>query len=87
MSKFKVEVVLDAKALIGEGPYYDSDNNELIWVDIKGKTINFLKLADGSNKSFQFPAEVGAAIPCKSGKNIVAVIGRNICLVDSATGK
>ena len=87
MSNFKVEFVLDAKALIDEGPHYDCDNNELIWVDIKGKTINFFKLADSSNKSrFQFSAQVSAAILSKSGKNILCIIGRNICLVDCVTG-
>ena len=50
-----------------------------MWVD---KSINFLKLTDDSNRSFQFPEIVSAAIPCKSGKNIVALIRKKICLVD-----
>ena len=86
MSTFQINVVLEAKASLGEAPYYDHDNNELIWVDIDGKSINFLKLADGNNRSFQFPETVSAAIPCKSGKNIVALIGKKICLVDRVTG-
>ena len=86
MSTHKINVVLEAKASLGEAPYYDHDNNELIWVDIDGKSINFLKLSDGNNRSFKFPEKVSAAIPCKSGKNIVALIGKKICLVDHVTG-
>ena len=86
MTNPQVKVVLDTKSLIGEGPHYNCDNNELIWVDINGKSINFLNLADGTNKSFQFPGTLGAAIPSKSGKCVVAVIGRSICLVDRVTG-
>ena len=31
----KVELLLDAKALIAEGPFYDQGKNELLWVDIE----------------------------------------------------
>ena len=86
MTNPQVSVVLDTKSLIGEGPHYDCDNNELIWVDINGKSINFLNLADANNKPFLFPGTLGAAIPSKSGKCVVAVIGKSICLVDRITG-
>ena len=42
MSRPEVNVVFDAKALLGRVLYYDCNNDELIWVDTLGKTIIFL---------------------------------------------
>lgn len=87
MSSPEVKVAFDAKALLGRGLYYDCNNDELIWVDVLAKTINFLKLADGKNRRFQFTEPSVSAIPCQSGKNVVALIGRKICLMDRVTGE
>ena len=84
----KVSVLYEAKALIGEGPFYDQAREELVWVDIEGKSINFLDLNTQSNRSLQLEDRVGAAIPCQDDDNkLVAVIGRNICLVDRESGE
>ena len=39
-----VSVLYDAKALLGESPFYDKSKEELVWVDIEGKSINFLNV-------------------------------------------
>ncbi|XP_019849866.1 PREDICTED: regucalcin-like [Amphimedon queenslandica] len=83
---YQVDVVLDAKAQIGEGPVYEEETNELLWVDIPGKTINFLNLKDFSNRRLQFTKTVGAVIPCKTGSNLIAVLGQSVCMVDRTTG-
>ena len=44
-----MSVVFESKASLVEAPYFNNDNNELIWVNIDGKSISFLKLADNNN--------------------------------------
>ena len=84
----KVSILYEAKALIGEGPFYDQAREELVWVDIEGKSINFLDVNTRSNRSLQLEDKVGAAIPCEDDDNkLVAVIGKSICLVDRASGE
>ena len=39
-----------ANAQIGEGPFYEEETNQLIWVDINGKTVNFLDLETKKNR-------------------------------------
>ena len=39
-----VEVLYDAKARLGEGPCYDHVTEELVFVDILAKTVNFLNV-------------------------------------------
>lgn len=84
----KVSVLFDAKALLGEAPFYDKTRNELLWVDIGGKSINFLELDSITNRSIMLSEAAHAAIPCANDDTkLVAVIGRNICLVNRATGQ
>ena len=42
MAEPRVEVLYDAKTLLGEGPFYDHETGELIYVDIAANTVNFL---------------------------------------------
>ena len=83
----KVSVLYDAKAMLGEGPFYDQAREELVWVNFKGKSINFLDVNTRSNRSLQFEDGIGAAIPCQDDDSkLVAMIGRKICLVDRESG-
>ena len=36
----KLQVVLDAKALLGEGPSWDAANQRLLWVDIENERLH-----------------------------------------------
>ena len=81
----KVSVLYDANASIGEGPFYDECREELVWAD--NETINFLNVNSGANRSIQLEDKVGTAIPCENDDSkLIAVSGRNICLVDRESG-
>ena len=45
-----VEVLYAGKAPLAEGPFFEPENNQLLWVDIFGKSINFLNLETRENK-------------------------------------
>lgn len=45
-----VEVLYKANAEIGEGPFFEEETNQLLWVDINGQTINFLNLQTKENR-------------------------------------
>ena len=44
MATANVEVLYDAQARLGEGPCYDLVTEELIFVDILAKSVNFLSV-------------------------------------------
>lgn len=50
MAVANVEVLYDAKARLGEGPCYDHVTEELIFVDILAKTVNFLNVETQQNR-------------------------------------
>ena len=83
-----VSMLYNAKAQCGDGPFYDEAREELVWADIEGRSINFLNVNTRTNHSIQLMYRVGAAIPCKDDDSkLIAVSGRDICLVDRETGK
>jgi len=45
-----VELLYDAKAEIGEGPFFEPETNQLLWADITGHSINFLDLEKKENR-------------------------------------
>ena len=38
----RIELIADARCIVGEGPLWDEDNNRLVMVDIQGKRIRFI---------------------------------------------
>ncbi|MGH3320522.1 MAG: SMP-30/gluconolactonase/LRE family protein [Streptosporangiaceae bacterium] len=67
-----VEIVLDARAELGEGPAWDAPAERLVWVDITGGTVHELR-PNGATRSWKVDQHVGAAAPRASGGMLLAV--------------
>ena len=55
-------VFFDARDIVGESLVYDDRRDALVWVDIGGKRIHRLRLADKSHESWpapDFPTSIG----------------------------
>jgi L-arabinonolactonase len=59
------EVIGNARALLGESPWWDGVR--LSWVDILGRTLNILDLASGESAIHPTPGTPGFAIPEQGG--------------------
>jgi sugar lactone lactonase YvrE len=57
------ELVLDARAQLGEGPSWDATSQRLIWVDIPAGEVHRFDPATGRDEMWPAGAEVGAAVP------------------------
>jgi sugar lactone lactonase YvrE len=66
----QAELILDAKATLGEGPAWDSKTQTLYWLDILGKRIYA-----GTRILTQLDDLVGCLAPCKNGNLILALTG------------
>lgn len=64
----KAELILDAKATLGEGPAWDSKTQTLYWLDILEKRIYA-----GSRILAQLDDLIGCLAPCKNGHLILAL--------------
>jgi sugar lactone lactonase YvrE len=66
----KPEILVDQKALTGEGPSWDAQNGVLYWVDIPRATIYVYNPATRQNQGIDLSKDfssIGAVLPCKSG--------------------
>ena len=69
----EIELVLDARAMLGEGPVWDADAGLLRWVDIIGRRVHALDPATGQDESFATPSPVGAIALRKGGGLLLAL--------------
>jgi sugar lactone lactonase YvrE len=74
VSIMKPELLLDAKATLGEGPAWDAKTQTLYWVDIRGKRIYA-----GTELLAQLDDLIGCLAPRKNGN---LILGKRLSLVD-----
>ncbi|XP_069020255.1 regucalcin [Embiotoca jacksoni] len=84
MSSVKVECVVKASALIGEGPVWEESEQILLFVDIAGRRIHKWSPATNQIQSVETGDMVGFAVPRQSG-GYVAGVGRSVVAVDWST--
>ncbi len=80
-----VELVLDARADLGEAPSWDADARLLIWVDITNGFVHRFDPGTGRDEVFEVGQPVGAAVPTSSGRIAIAA-NSGFLLLDPATG-
>lgn len=69
----RVELVVDARAAVGEGPMWDARDQTLWWVDIGNYALHRFDPATGSDDIIPFDQPVTAVAPRESGGLIAAV--------------
>jgi sugar lactone lactonase YvrE len=67
----QAELLLDAQAILGEGPAWDDKTQTLYWVDILDKRVHAWK--DGRDDSLQLDEYVGCVAPRRGGGLIAAL--------------
>ncbi|WP_198439693.1 SMP-30/gluconolactonase/LRE family protein [Pareuzebyella sediminis] len=73
LQKHKAELVLDTKSILGEGPVWDWKKQTLFWVDIEGQKLHRLSPTPQNHTEWVLDAMVGAAVPMKEGKLLLAM--------------
>ncbi len=81
----EVELVIDSKSELGEGAIWNDRTGELMWVNIKGKILNFYNPTSGLNKEMLTGQMVGTVVPAESGQVLVA-LQNGIYSLDPETG-
>ena len=81
----QAELVLDAHAILGEGPVWDAHSGVLWWVDIEGKQIHRFDPRTRTDTTIPTPSHVGAVALRERG-GLVAALADGVWSVDSVTG-
>jgi sugar lactone lactonase YvrE len=67
MQRWRAELVLDARADLGEGPLWDARTAELLWVDIMAGLLHRFDPATGNDVALDVGQPVGCVVPRASG--------------------
>src|SRR5262249_31664867 len=75
MTEPGVELVLDARADLGEGPRWDAREQRLLWVDIMRGRVHSFRPARGACRSLSIGRPVGALACAADGRLVLALAG------------
>jgi sugar lactone lactonase YvrE len=67
------ELVLDARARLGEGPVWDARDRALYWVDIRAPALHRFEPATRATRSWPMPAAIGSVALRDAGGALVAL--------------
>jgi len=70
---YEVQLIVDQKAELGEGPCWDGKNKCLYWVDIMGKKLHIHSTATNTNREIDVGAYIGTVAVREKGGLIVAL--------------
>jgi sugar lactone lactonase YvrE len=70
-----VELVLDARAELGESPAWDAATERLLWADISAGVVHRYDPATGTDERFDVGRAIGAVVPAADGRMAVAASG------------
>ena len=82
----QVDVVVDVKTTLGEGPLWDVDQQRLYWIDSFDGRV-FRSTYDGREvRSWDVPMKIGSMALRKDGNGAVVSLARGFHLLDFKTG-
>ena len=73
VKQLRADLVLDARAQLGEGPIWDARTGELLWVDIMAGIVHRFDPATGADRALDAGQSVGAVVPRASGGYVLAL--------------
>lgn len=80
-----IQLVLDAKAELGEGPSWDSQRKVLYWVDITRQKLHVYNPTKKTHTTFDTGQYIGSVVPRKSG-GIVMTLKHGFYAYEFETG-
>ncbi len=81
-----VELVLDHKSFLGEGPIWDRRRHSVCWVDIVNGEIHEWFPASKSFRTLPVHQMIGAVAICENG-NLLAALKNGIAIIDREKGE
>ena len=69
----KAELILDMRALLGEGALWHTGTQRLFWVDIEGRKLHWYRPADGSMHSINVEERIGTVVLASENKAVIAL--------------
>ncbi len=86
LKKVAVELVLEHRCLLGEGPVWDKNHQSICWVDILLGEIHEYQPSKKMHKKFSVDQMIGAVTICSNG-NFLAALKNGFGFIDRISGE
>jgi sugar lactone lactonase YvrE len=73
LAEWSAELVLDARADLGEGPLWDVPRGELLWVDVMAGLVHRFDPESGTDRSYDVGQPVSAIVARTGGGHVLAL--------------
>ena len=82
----RIEVVVDVKTTLGEGPLWDAEQERLYWIDVFDGRVFRATAAGGEIRCWDVPQKIGSLALRKDGGGAVVALARGFHLLDFKSG-
>ena len=86
METMKAELCFEIKSQLGEGAFWDHQEQRLYWVDIEGKKAHIYDPALNQNITFDTPSRIGTIVP-KNKEAAVIALEDGIYMINTSNGE
>lgn len=73
METTEAALLLDTRALLGEGPSWDEESNRLYWVDIEGRAVHIYDPLTGTDRQIEVGQMAGCVVTRQKGGVILTL--------------
>eukprot|EP01120_Amphizonella_sp_Union-15-10_P008108 TRINITY_DN2847_c0_g1_i3.p1 TRINITY_DN2847_c0_g1~~TRINITY_DN2847_c0_g1_i3.p1 ORF type:complete len:291 (-),score=49.85 TRINITY_DN2847_c0_g1_i3:12-884(-) len=88
MTDLSIELLVDKRCIVGEGPIWHNTAKVLLWVDIEGKQVFVYEPKTKQNKTLDLDQMVGTIVPRKNKPtSAVVALHKGLAFLDLETGK
>jgi sugar lactone lactonase YvrE len=78
----RVDVAIHAGALLGEGPRWNADTQQLLWVDIEGRAVHVSDPATGEDRTIPVGSRAGVASWTTRADAVLVALADRLALLD-----
>lgn len=82
-----IDVLVDVKTELGEGPLWDAGLERLFWIDSKGCKVYRSTASGGEVRAWDVPAPIGSMALRKDGAGAIVALGNGLHALDFGTGE
>jgi sugar lactone lactonase YvrE len=87
MPNCEIELLVDAKAEIGESPLWVAEQNALYWIDVKAPALHRTTLGTRATETWELPSEIGGYALKPDGLGAVVALRGGVLGLCFADGK
>jgi sugar lactone lactonase YvrE len=81
-----VDVAVEGRAALGEGPRWWASGEQLLWVDIEGHALHRFTPRTGVSETSPFADAISLVVPRRGG-GFATAVGRSVVLLDEGLGE